>query len=293
MKPRKHTTIAHLMALFILGSCIPALSQDAPLATKDYILWAQEFLRAVYPDLSGKKYVLTLEAYLEYDKPGLPARWLKMDVGEGPKDWRKGYIGGCTNEIVPPQLPWPPELGPPPDPAPASPRPAPPPSEQLRQLLKRHQENCPMGPVYPTQFLTAAFVFDKEGRLASFTANGPAINDGEANNAVYEVVRSHPEVTDAEIASLLKQSGTRYGPDDKEEFIKNLPLKQLQPFLGNLELMSVRYPPLGHDRVTLSMWPCWIVDVFATQKDGTKLRYRMTFDRLKGNLSTIGIVAAS
>jgi len=85
----------------------------------------------------------------------------------------------------------------------------------------------------------------------------------------------------------------KYGPDDTQEFVKNLPFKKLEPFLGKLEFVSVSVDPLGKNREEVGTWPNWWVEVVAAQKDGTKLRYSMLFDYLKGDLIGLSIVPAS
>jgi hypothetical protein len=94
-------------------------------------------------------------------------------------------------------------------------------------------------------------------------------------------------MTDAEIAAELKRLGAKYGPDDKEQFVKDLPLKKLEPFLGKLEFVSVSFLPLSENRTELGSWPYWMVELLATQRDGTKLKYHLAFDHFKGDLLSL------
>jgi hypothetical protein len=270
---------------YVLVSCLISLcavtwkahSKEPPPATRNEIGWAQEFLRASYPGLAGKNYALTVETYLAYDQPGENIERLRMDVGEGPKDWLKGYSGGCLYSITPTPLPWPKELDP-----------APPPPQSVISPSPR-DERCKQGPVYPKQFLTAGFQFDKEGRLMDFAADGSFIDDRKAANEVYEIVRAHPEMTYAEVVATMKQHGTKYGPNDKEQFIKDLPLKQLEPFLGKLQIVSVSFPEMDKDPnpvpwVDRWLSPDWTVKAQATTKDGSKVPYELHFSHLNGYL---------
>jgi hypothetical protein len=141
--------------------------------------------------------------------------------------------------------------------------------------------------MYPKQFLTTSLQFDKEGRLADFGADGPYINDRKAANEVYEIVHANPKMSYAEIVATLKQHGTKYGPNDKEQFIKDLPLKQLEPFLGKLQIVSVGFHQIDKDpdpKPWVGVWPDWTVKAQATTKDGAKVPYELHFSHLNGSL---------
>jgi len=269
---------------YILVSCLFSLfattwsvhAQQPPPVAKNEIVLAQEFLRGVFPSLSGKGYGLTVETYLSYDKPSNKISSLRMDVGEGPKDLYMGHFGGCLYSITPPPVGWPQELGPPPPAPTISPSP--------------RDENCKQGPIYPKQFLSAGFQFDKGSRLTSFAADGPFINDRTGDNEVYEIVRAHPELTYAQVVATMKQHGTKYGPDDKEQLLRDLPLKQLEPFLGRLQVVSASCPQMdrGPNPVPwVDRWlsPDWTVKVDATTKDGVKVLYELHFSHTNGALS--------
>lgn len=252
-----------------------ANAQEPSQVQKSEIVWARDFLRALYPPLNGKGYGLTVETYLAYDQPGDKINSLRMDVGEGPKDWLEGHSGGCLSSIMPPPPGWPKEMGlPSPTTLPPSPK----------------EERCKQGPIYPKQSLTAGFQFDEEGHLTSFGADGAFINDRKDDNEVYEIVRAHPEMTYAQVVATMKEHGTRYGPDDREQLLKDLPLKQLAPFLGNLQILSVSCPQMdkGPNEVPwVNRWltPDWTVKAQTTAKDGTKVPYELRFSHLNGYLT--------
>jgi len=229
---------------------------------------------------------MTIESSLAYDDQAGQTRWFRLSVGDGPKF---AVLGCCLSSssrgiITAPQTP----LPPPPGAHPAAPVP-----QQAQPQFKRPEEWDAEGAIYPKQYLTTGFSFDEKGRLTGFTAEGSAINDNVADNQIYELVHGHPEMTEAQVVAALKQAGIKYGPDDKEQFTKDLPLQKLQRFLGPLELVSVNFHPLDRTRSWLGPWPDWTVDVLATQQDGTKLRYHMIFDHLKGDLIGLFIVPTS
>jgi hypothetical protein len=124
--------------------------------------------------------------------------------------------------------------------------------------------------------------------LTSFGADGPYINDHTADNEVYEIVHAHPQITYPEIVAIMKQHGTKYGPDDKEQFVRDLPLKQLEPFLGKLQIVSVGFHEIDKNTDAapwVGIWPDWTVKAQATTKDGAKVPYDLHFSHLTGYLT--------
>jgi len=263
-----------------------AYSQQTVPPTESYVRIGREFLRTLYPELNGKKYTVTLETSLSYDDPVSAPKFFMLDVGAGAK-----YavidccIGGEMGTVVMPAspMPYPPELGPPPSPPPAPPLPKP---------KKRKQLNVDAhGAVHPDQYLSTRFLFNSQGQLESFTAEGPSITDREADEQLYESLRAHPGLTNAGVADLLKESGARYGLDDEKKFTHDLPIKQLEPFLGKLRVLSVSYPqPTDGNPAKLPIWLYCEVSMLATRRGGTKLKYEAIFDHYRGALTDLHAV---
>lgn len=263
-----------LLSCLVFVCVLPAnmAAQEPATAKENGIALARDFLRTLYPGLNGKNYIITLETYLPYDHPADKISFLRMDVGEGAKDWLIGYFGCLSNPPIPEGA------------TPVTPvSPAQQPEGQVTA------EPCKPGPKYPKQLLTAGFQFDHEGHLTSFGADGPLIDDRKGDTEVYEIVHAHPEMTYAQVVATMKQHGTKYGPDDKEQFVKDMPWKQLEPFLGNLRIMSVSCPQMDKEPnpvpwVDRWLSPDWTVKAQAT-KDGTKVPYELRFSHLNGYLT--------
>lgn len=243
----KHACNAASFVLVVLAvSCLWVQAQEPVPVTKNYVVWAHEFLRTMYPDLNGKKYFLSVEASEEYDKLGEPMKSLQIYVGEevvfAPS---RCCFGGYVGSAPPPENshPWP------------------------RQLLK------------------SGFGFDSHDRLGSFGADGSAIGNPEVSATFGKLAGPHPEWTDAEVNAALKKAGVKYGPGDKEQFIKDLPIQKLDHFLGKLVVISVELLPV--DRNATQAWPWWEVKAKATQPDGAELSYKLTFEPSKGDLTDI------
>lgn len=253
-------------------------------ASSDFYRFGQEFLRALYPELSEKRYVVSIESAVWYDDLTSPAYVFRLSVGEGPKFLiRKCCFGGyISHDVIGLPQPPPPEGLPPSPPAPTVPK----------KPLPSTPDVDAQGAIHFKQYLSTSFTFDKQGRLKDFNAEGPAVNDGEADKGIFEIVTAHPEWTDEQVIAAIKENGTKYGPNDKEEFVKNLPLQKLEPFLGKLKVESVEFIPLDA-RTGISAWNDWIVNALAKQKDGTTLKYRMFFDHRDGKLIGLDVIPAT
>lgn len=272
---------AVLHFVVILSWCLGSQAQEPPPLTRNHIAWSRQFLRVLYPALNDKNYSLTIESSLPYDRSAGSLSWLMLSIGTGPKfTVSECCFGGYANTgtLVSPQLPAPPELPPSPTGAQSPAKPLPPPPEVDSS-----------GATHPKQYLGASFQFDKDGHLVGFSADGPFINDRKGDNEVYEIVRAHPEMTYAQVVATMKQHGTRYGPEDRDLLIKDAPWKELEPFLGKLQIMSVSVPLMDKEPnpvpwVNRWLSPDWTVKAEGTLKDGAKVPYELTFSHLNGYL---------
>ena len=277
-----------VMVLAMPGKCF---GQQTVPTTKTYVKLGEDFLHALYPELNDKKYTITLETSFRYDDPTDIPREFTLDVGAGPKSsvlfcCFGGYAPGC----IPFKIPDPMTPPPPHPPTPSCP-PGTTPNDAMRPKNADRE-----GKVRPEQFLTSYFSFDVQGRLVSFNAHGSATANHEAHTQLYEALRSRLSATlrptDAEIRKLLAESGAKYGFEDKKRFRDNLPVKELENFIGKIEVLSLEFEPIasgwGDDPVNdLGVWSFVIVLMSATQKDGTKLTYRAFFDHFSGALTDL------
>jgi hypothetical protein len=270
------------VASVAFGAPIYCYGQKPEPAATDHIRFAQEFLRAFYPDLNGKQYTLSVKTVLQYDNLGSTPDYLLVYVGAG-IEFRpiSCCLGGFASAPPPP---WPPNLGPPP---PISPMP------QHRSVNTDRIEYDSQGYGYAKQYLTTAFFFKKDGRFDGFSAEGPATANRDTDNKLYELIKTRPGMTREEVVAELKRCGVKYGPDDKEQFVKDLPLGALERFIGKVELISVSFSPLEEDRSNIGRWPDWRVRACAAGDDGaSKLEYQILFDPFKADLISLGVVSA-
>jgi hypothetical protein len=148
--------------------------------------------------------------------------------------------------------------------------------------------DCQPGPVHYKQVLSVHFDFNEQGRLFEFHILSPGFRQLDQRNSFAEFVLSHPELTYAELVRALKKAGAKYGPDDKEQFIKDLPIQKLERFLGKMQVISVNFQPLWPDRANADLWPLWDVKIRAS-KHGENLSYNLTFEQFEGELISLAI----
>jgi len=282
-------TKSALLAALLAVLTLPAFASIArEQKSRSRLSSVQEFLWAIYPRLNGKGYALSVEIAFRYDQPLDDPTEVNAYVGAGSKFAVLGCcVGGRMGGTIPgPTLP-PSDLDsgqvplPPSSPVPSSTPPSSPvaPSEEVDSE----------GRIRPRQYLHVHFVFDKSGAMTDFNAEGPEITNRERGNKLYSLVQSNPKITDEEVISALKTAGAKYGPRDREQFIKDLPTSALERFLDKLELNSAQCSALDENRNNLALWPLWEVQMLATRADGSKHKYRMIFEPFEGSLVGLSI----
>ena len=258
MKYRCLVALGLLIAV-LFGAVVHA--QENPPMTRDNVAWARDFMRTMYPDLNDKKYTLSVETYLPYDRSGTTIEWLRLTIGDGPKGVQRGYNGGCLYQLTP-------------QPSSKDGQPTPP-------VLATDPHCPPMGPVYFNQLLEGRFWFSKKGHLTNFIAI-PASRKEE--NSFVDYVLAHPKMTPAEAAAELKARGAKYSADDKQTFIRNLPLAQLGRFLGKLEFVSADIPIWSDCNLNPDTCLYWTVKAKSILSDRTQVVYELGFKQLTGDL---------
>ncbi len=128
----------------------------------------------------------------------------------------------------------------------------------------------------------------KDGQLLSVMIWGPFITD--RRDRLAKEVDTHPEWTDAQVVAALKAAGAKFGPNDRAAFLRALPLKALEPFIGRLRVVSarfgVRYEPSGDEPATADLG--WLVMTKWHSQDGRyEAEYRMNFEPFAGVLTRI------
>lgn len=98
--------------------------------------------------------------------------------------------------------------------------------------------------------LGAYFTFDfKTQDLRDVLISGPFVTDRVRK--FEKEVDEHPDWSEEQIVARLKTAGAKFGPDNRDQFLRALPLKELEPVTGRLEVtgdvFSVRSASIGGD----------------------------------------------
>jgi hypothetical protein len=114
-------------------------------------------------------------------------------------------------------------------------------------FLYRNRPSSPDNPhPYPEPVLQSNFRFDmKNGRLEYLHMRGEFL---DRLHRFRREVDAHPEWTDVQIVAAFKAAGGRFGPNDRAQFLRALPLKILEPLTERLDVaragFRLRFPPV-------------------------------------------------
>ncbi len=243
-------------AVFVLGLALAvclgsAQNQDAPQRIASSIAFERQFLRALYPDLNDKHYVLTISTAINYDDPASPLENFELNIGEGSTDLVIGYLGGYLGRKPPPGF--------------------------------------TPGPIHPKQYLTARFGF-REGQLQGFRAEGPVVEPQQVRDALFQAIASRPDLTNREANAALKNAGARFGVEDREAFLKSLPTKNLEAFLGKLTIASADLVGPNQNHEPSPFWPDWTVVASVRRPNGAEVKMEMRFEPFDGHLKELYVL---
>ena len=241
-----------LLFLAVIASLPPNPVQEAPLTIANNVQQAQEFLRLLYPDLNNKGYMMSVETSQAYDAPADAMSGFKVYIGERAVGAITGVVGGYRGPTPP--------------------------------------KDYRPGPSYATQFLTSDFTFHTSGRIVSFSVSGPAVGKPDAFERVLGEVTHHASLTDDEVVTILRREGVKYGPWNKDEFVRSLPLQKLATFLGKLASISAEFISRDEDHFVPSDFGIWKVTATATWKNGDTAKYEFDFELFKGDLTAISTI---
>ena len=233
------------MAVFILFFFgilpTPTRAQRKAITQDKYIHYQRDFLHVFHPGLSDKKYWITIETSEPYENMSAGKRSSKtflVDIGDGRKsEVLMCCFGGSMGEPLGSNVPYDKELGPP--------HPPPPPPQPIPRPDRRNIDSN--GAVHPTQYLSTEFVFDSEGHLKTFNVAKEKQPDGVWD--FWEKLRLNPDMSDAELKAAYKASGAKYSLGDRETFKRELPVSQLEPFLGTLKVIQIAFHPITVERL--------------------------------------------
>jgi hypothetical protein len=136
----------------------------------------------------------------------------------------------------------------------------------------------------PDVDLRAGFWLDKKGRIWMYTADGTWPLNSEKNKAISEIVDSHPQWTDKQVIDQLKAAGARFGPDDKEALLNQLPIERLTPFLGRLRITTAEFHVRHEQDDTPLPLLSWDVEIEGVTSSAEHFSYYMVLEPFNGRV---------
>lgn len=126
------------------------------------------------------------------------------------------------------------------------------------------------------------------GEIIQFFVSGDFAHS-QQNAAIRGLVESHPEWSEEQEIHALNEAGAKYGPAERDQFIKSLDLEKADKPLGRLKILLVEFNPPSPDHVGnfASGALDWVVHAEAGLPDGTRIKYSFAFEPFEGKL--IGI----
>lgn len=99
-----------------------------------------------------------------------------------------------------------------------------------------------------------------------------------------ELVASHPEWSDSQVISAVESSGAKYPPSRKQDLIRSLPLRELEPFVGRIRIDSVTFD-LRTDGEPPTPLLDWSVDFTASTSGKPSRRYFLVLEPFDGQVT--------
>jgi hypothetical protein len=135
--------------------------------------------------------------------------------------------------------------------------------------------------------LHAEFGFDwqtEHKELYRLEVRGSLI-EGDVEKFTAEFTK-HGEWSEAQVAKAMSESGAKFGPDHKAEFLRSFPREQLRPFVaGDLEVMSAGFYFERNPQMQLP--PTWVVQAKWHAFDGRESDCTLVFEPFHGYLTMI------
>ena len=108
---------------------------------------------------------------------------------------------------------------------------------------------CEQGGFVPevNQRLGAHFDFFLDGRIQNVSIVSEDLANQRKNDRLRNLVDHHQDWSDAEVVTALGNAGARFGPNQKDAFLKQLPIDLLGKYVGELRMESAEFE-LRHDQ---------------------------------------------
>jgi hypothetical protein len=137
--------------------------------------------------------------------------------------------------------------------------------------------------------LGARLVFDwqtENKELVIMAAGGPFIHG--RSDAFAEEMNKHPDWSDAQVISAMNRAHAKFAPGHEAEFLRALPVDDLRPFVGELEVTSVKFYLRDRDEKgkRSNVNPNWIVRAKWHGRDRQEKECTLIFEPFEGRLES-------
>jgi hypothetical protein len=95
--------------------------------------------------------------------------------------------------------------------------------------------------------LGAHFDFLPDGEIQNVTIVGSELANQTKIDRMRSFVDQHRDWTDEEVVAAIEKEGARFGPNQRDAFLKQLPIDLLEKYLGELRVDSTGFE-LRHDQ---------------------------------------------
>jgi hypothetical protein len=125
---------------------------------------------------------------------------------------------------------------------------------------------------------------DSLGRIDRFSLEESDLSNLKMGVEFNQLVQSHPEWTEVDVARVLKEKGAHFGPNDRQQLLQNIHLENYESVLGTLTIQSVSFGILPEGRnAETGVTTDWTVTAFSAAVPDRK--YVFWFEPFTGRLA--------
>ncbi len=135
--------------------------------------------------------------------------------------------------------------------------------------------------------LSASVVMNVAGQYVEHASFSGTHVHFEQESELYNLVRDHPDWTDADLATAMAERGAKFGPQQRREFVRQLHLERFAAVVGKVDKVETFFNwklglrPAEPQDMT---FPGWIVKLRARQPKGLTMCYLLSFEPFEGRV---------
>jgi hypothetical protein len=125
-----------------------------------------------------------------------------------------------------------------------------------------------------------------DGFISAVHFSGRYVKSREVD-ALDEMVRSHEEWTNAQVVAAIAKAGANFGPDHREEFLRQLDIQRFANIVGPIQTFRASFEWLQEGaprRAEFMSTPLWAVTFRTFGHAGQTICYTLGFEPFEGRL---------